>query len=529
MAWDYIIVGAGSAGCVLANRLSADPKCRVLLIEAGRRDNSIVIQMPAATYLAGIGNPKWDWCYRAEPDPTRGGRADLWPRGKALGGTSSINGMIYVRGQREDYDHWAALGNEGWDYAAVLPYFIRAEDNENGPSTHHGSGGPLAVSNVRVVHPLSRMFVESGLAAGLPANPDFNGATQEGIGLLQATQRNGRRCSSAAAYLRPVRRRPNLAIETEAHATRILCEGRRTTGVEYARGRERTRALASREVIVCAGAVNSPQLLMLSGIGPVDHLREHGIEVVLDLPGVGENLQDHPGLLPCYLVKGRTYNVERTLPRLLWHGLTWFLFGRGPGSTPDAHALAFVRSRAEGLASPDIQLHFTPAGYDLRENEVVLLDRPAVTAIVNVCRPAGRGRIRLKSSDPHASPSIEPRLLDNDTDVAALVAGSRLVRRIFATPPLDGAVVAEAVPGDRVQTDADWDGYVRSHTTAIYHAAGTCKMGSDAMAVVDDRLRVRGIEGLRIADASIMPTIVSGNTNAPCIMIGEKAADLVLS
>lgn len=505
MAWDYIIVGAGSAGCVLANRLSADPKCRVLLIEAGRRDNSIVIQMPAATYLAGIGNPKWDWCYESEPDPTRGGRADMWPRGKVLGGTSSINGMIYVRGQREDYDRWAALGNKGWDYATVLPYFIRAEDNENGPSEYHGGGGSLAVSNIREVHPLSRLFVEAGVAAGVPANPDFNGATQEGIGLLQATQRNGRRCSSAAAYLRPVRRRPNLTIKTEAHATRILCEAGRATGVEYARGRERSRAVADREVIVCAGAVNSPQLLMLSGIGPAAHLREHGIEVVLDLPGVGENLQEHPGVLPCYFVKGRTYNVERTLPRLAWHGLTWLLFGRGPGSTPDAHALAFIRTRPEALASPDIQLHFTPAGYDLRKDEVVLLDRPAVTAIVNVCRPAGRGRIRLKSADHLAPPSIEPRLLESDEDVSALVAGARLVRRIFATPPLDAAVIAEAVPGEAVQTDADWDAYVRSHATAIYHAAGTCKMGPDAMAVVDDRLRVSGNTTSPRATSSIPP------------------------
>jgi choline dehydrogenase len=248
----------------------------------------------------------------------------------------------------------------------------------------------------------------------------------------------------------------------------------------------------------------------------------------LDLPGVGENLQDHPGLLPCYLVKDRTYNLERTPPRLLWHGLTWLLFGRGPGSTPDAHALAFVRSRPEGLASPDIQLHFTPAGYDLRQDEVVLLDRPAVTAIVNVCRPASRGRIRLKSADHHAPPSIEPCLLTNEEDVAALVAGARLVRRIFATPPLEAAVVAEAAPGEAVESDADWDAYVRAQAVGIYHAAGTCKMGADTMAVVDDRLRLRGIDGLRIADASIMPTIVSGNTNAPCIMIGEKAADLVL-
>lgn len=528
MSWDFIIVGAGSAGCVLANRLSENPKHRVLVLEAGRRDDSIVIQMPAATYLAGIGNPKWDWCYKAEPDPTRGGRTEIWPRGKVLGGTSSLNGMLYVRGQREDYDHWAALGNKGWAYANVLPYFRRAEDNENGASEYHGSGGPLTVSNIRTAHPLSRLFVKAGIAAGLPANADINGARQEGIGILQATQRYGRRCSSARAYLRPASRRANLQIETQAHVTRILRDGHRATGVEYLCGGERRRADANREVIVSAGAVNSPQLLMLSGIGPASHLREHGVEVGLDLPGVGENLQEHPGLLPCYLVKGRTYNLERTLPRMAWHGLNWLLFGRGPGATPDAHALAFVRTRPDEMTTPDIQLHFTPAGYDLREDEVVLLDRPAVTAIVNVCRPTGRGRIRLRNADPLAAPSIEPRLLESDEDVEALAAGAKLVRRIFACPPLAAAVVAEATPGEQVRDHDDWRAYVRSHATAIYHPAGTCKMGHDAMAVVDDRLRVRGIAGLVVADASIMPTLVSGNTNAPCIMIGEKAADLVL-
>ena len=526
-SFNYIVVGAGSAGCILANRLSTDPRNRVLLLEAGRRDNSLVIQMPAAAYLAVITNPKWDWRYTTEPDPTRNNRVDIWPRGKVLGGTSSINGMLYVRGQREDYKHWALLGNESWDYSNVLSYFKRGEWNENGASEYHGGDGPLRVSNLRSVHPLSNEFLQAAVTAGLRHNTDFNGASQEGVGFLQSTQYRGRRYSSAKAYLRPARRRTNLNIVTKAHVTRLLFDGKRATGVEYLHAGKLHKVLADREIIVSAGAIGSPQILMLSGVGPADHLATVGIEVVHDLPGVGENLQEHVGLCHTYYVDQTTYNTEVSLAKIFIHGLNWLLFGRGPGSTPDAHVLAFIRTRPE-LASPDVQFHFTPAGYDLTVNGPILLARPAVTAITNICRPEARGVIRLKNADPFSQPAIHPNLLGSHEDLETLIAGAKVCKRIFETEPMASHVLEEFKPGPSVRTDADWQAYARENAVGIYHPAGTCKMGNDTMAVVDDRLKVRGIEGLRVADASIMPVIVSGNLNAPCMMIGEKASDLIL-
>ena len=527
MAWDYIIVGAGSAGCVLANRLSADPAAKVLLIEAGGSDSSPILKAPAATELWGIGNPRFDWRFLTEPDPSRNGRVDLWPRGKVLGGSSSINGMVYLRGQRDDFDHWAQLGNRGWSFDDVLPYFRKSECNARGESAYHRGDGPMSVSDVRTPHRLTRLFVESAVAAGMPFNPDLNGASQEGVGYFQVTQKRGRRESTATAFLHPVRRRANLKVATRAQVARVLFEGRRAAAVEMRhRGRQRVER-AAREIVLSAGSLGSPPLLMHSGVGPAGHLSEHGINIVADSPGVGENLQNHVAVYVTFEVDLPTLNNERGPLKMLRHGLDWLLFGNGPVTTPGGQATAFVRTR-EGLAVPDAQVQFTPVGYRPTLEKFILFDESVVTAVAYVNRPHSRGRLRLKSRDPLAPPAIHPNLLGDRADVEALAAAARTARRIFQTEPLARHVVRELAPGADTLDNDQWEAFLRREAAACFHPVGTCRMGRDDRAVVDDRLRVRGVEGLRVADASIMPTLVSGNTNAASIMIGEKAADLIL-
>ncbi|HVY99730.1 MAG TPA: GMC family oxidoreductase N-terminal domain-containing protein [Dongiaceae bacterium] len=526
ITYDYIVIGAGSAGSAVAARLSENPSTRVLLLEAGGSDRSINIQMPAASYLKAIANPRFDWRFKAEADPTRFGRRDYMPRGKVLGGSSSINGMIYLRGQPEDFDDWAALGNTDWSFQKVLPYFKRGEDNENGADEYHGTGGPLAVSNLRLSHPISDAFLDAAVATGLPRKKDLNRPPQIGIGFLQATQRNGRRCSAARAYLWPAQGRKNLETSTESVVSRVLFDGQRASGVEFERGGRMHTARAGRGIVLSAGALMSPQILLLSGVGPAEHLRSMGVPVVHDLPGVGANFQDHPGTNHTAWVNRPTYNVQTGPFHVLLFGARWLFTGTGPGSTPDTHIVGFTKSRP-GLDRCDIQYHFTPVGYDLAEEGPVLFDKPAATGLTNVHRPHSRGWIKLKSPDFREQPAIQPNLFGDERDVEALVSGAKLLRKIFATEPMSRFVIGEFKPGKEVQSDDEWRAYVRESAIGIYHPAGTCKMGSDALAVVDQKLKVRGLEGLYVADASVMPIIVSANLNANCIMIGERCADFL--
>jgi len=517
MEFDYIIVGAGSAGCVLANRLTENPANRVLLLEAGGRDWHPFIHMPAGLAKL-IDLERINWAYTTEPQAHLDGRRLYWPRGKVLGGSSSINAMCYCRGHRRDYDSWAESGAPGWGFEDVLPYFRKSEDQELGPSEYHGAGGPLSVQNLRHTNPLSEVFIKAAAEAGHEQTDDFNGPRQRGFGYYQVTQRNGRRWSTAAAYLRPARGRPNLTVSTHSHATRVLLQGGRATAVEYRRRGRMLTAQAGR-IILSAGAINSPQLLMLSGIGPAGVLRAAGIDPEHELPGVGQNLQDHLDI--CTLVHCHQKITYDQLSDVLV-GLRYLLGRKGPGSSNIAEAGGFAVSRHAPDDRPDIQMHFVPAFLDDHGRNIL----PGHGMTIHACalRPESRGELTLQPGNPGAPPLLQPNYLDHEYDRRMMLECVRLSREIFAQRSFEPYAGAEVYPGDGVETDEAVLDFIRRKAETIYHPIGTCKMGMDDMAVVDPELQVRGLEGLFVVDASIMPTLVSGNTNAPTIMIAEKFA-----
>jgi len=524
--FDYIIVGAGSAGCVLANRLTASGRYRVLLLEAGGPDRNIWIHIPLG-YGKLFSNAKVNWLYTTEPEPELNNRRVIQPRGKVLGGSSSINGLLYVRGQHEDYDHWRQLGNAGWSFKDVLPYFRRAEDQERGADDLHGVGGHLKVSDVCEPHPLCEAFIEAAKECGFPRNDDFNGPTQEGAGYFQLTTRNGRRWSTAVGYLKEARRRSNLAVEPNALATRILFDGRRAVGVEHRQGDAIRTAYADAEVIVSGGAFNSPQLLQLSGLGPAKILRDLGIDLVADMPGVGADLQDHLQIRMLYRCTAPiTANEVINNWRYRYAaGLRYLLTRKGLLTIGAGYAGAFLRTRPE-LATPDVQFHFLIFSADAAG--AALHPFPGFMASVCQLRPDSRGFVRIKSADPRMPPAIQPRYLSARTDCDCVVDGMKLLRRVMNQPVMREHIAEERAPGEACTTDADLLAYARETGTTVYHPTSTCRMGADPNAVVDERLRVRGFDRLRVIDASIMPTVVSGNTNAAAVMIGEKGADMVL-
>ncbi|MHB8912008.1 MAG: GMC family oxidoreductase [Lysobacter sp.] len=527
--FDYIIIGAGSAGCVLANRLSEDPTVQVLLLEAGPRDWHPYIHMPAGLAKL-VGQKGVNWDYATVPEPQLNHRALWWPRGKVLGGSSSINAMCYTRGVPGDYDDWAAQGADGWDWDTVLPYFKRGEHNERGIDALHGHDGPLYVSDLRHSNPLSHAFIAAGQQAGYPANTDFNGPQQQGFGLYQVTQKDGARCSSAVAYLNPARERPNLTVTTGAQVSRITFDahaggGRRASGVVYtARGKAYHQA-AAREVLLSGGAVNSPQLLMLSGIGPARQLRNHGIDVVADAPQVGENLQDH---LDVCTLRHSTQPITYDRVSDLKIAFDYYLRGhRGAGSSNIAEAGAFVRSRHAVDERADIQMHFVPAMLD--DHGRHRLKGDGYTLHACFLRPRSRGRVGLVSANATDKARIEASYLSDAEgfDLKMMVECARLSRELFAQPAFDAFRGAPIFPARDDLSDAELVEFVRAKAETIYHPVGTCRMGSDGQSVVDPQLRVRGVEGLRVIDASVMPTLIGGNTNAPTIMIAERAADLI--
>lgn len=527
--FDYIVTGAGSAGCAVAARLSESGRYRVLLLEAGGRDTNPWIHIPMGFYKL-FADPLVNWMYESEPEENLDGRALYQPRGKVLGGTSSINGMVYMRGNAADYDEWRQRGCAGWDYDSVLPYFKKAEHQERGPNEFHGVGGPLHVSDQRLRYELADRLVEAAIQTGLPANDDFNGAQQEGAGYFQSTTGLSRRWSTATAYLRPARGRPNLVVQPNAHATRIVIEGGNATGVTYVSNGTQQTARARGEIIVCGGVFNSPQLLQLSGIGPGELLQEIGIPVVRALPAVGRHLQDHFFVRLAYrCTRPLTLNeLANSLPRRAIAMAQYVLFRSGPLAANGVTAGAFARSDNR-LERPDLQFNFSPFSYASRDRTGAIPHPfPGFSLSAVHLRPDARGTVLIKSSDPLAPPAIKFNFLQTPYDLQALMAGMRLARKFTQQPALAPYVAEELLPGPAVNSDAEFEANIRQTASSNLHPVGTCRMGPEGDTVVDARLRVHGVGRLRVADASIMPTVPAGNTNAPSIMIGEKAADMIL-
>ena len=520
MSYDYIIVGAGSAGCVLANRLSGDGQHSVLILEAGGPDKRMEVHMPAG--FPKLFKSAVDWNYTTEPQKHVNGRKLYWPRGKMLGGSSSINAMIVQRGSRADYDQWAEMGNEEWGYEDVLPYFKKMENNEDGANRYHGVGGPYNVADLRDPNPLSQAFVEAAVQIGLPRNTDFNGETQEGVGLYKVNQKGGKRNSTAVGYLKPALKRPNLTAKTEALATKLLVDGKRCTGVRYEKDGQTHEVKVNKEVILSGGAINSPQLLLLSGIGNGDELQEMGIEVVMDLPGVGQNLQDHLALLMNYQC---SQPVSLASAESIGNLFKYFVQRKGMLTSNIGEAGGFVTLDPES-PMPELQYHFSPTyyvnhGFDNPQGHGFAIGPTLV-------RPKSVGHLKLRSADPRTYPILEPNYLSDEYDMDILLQGVRMGRKIANAPALQPYNAAEFMPGEQVQSDDEVRDWIRETVVTLYHPVGTCKMGGDLMAVVNSKLQVHGVAGLRVVDASIMPQIVNANTNAPTIMIGEKAADMIL-
>ena len=525
--FDFIIVGGGTAACVLANRLTEDPRVRVLMLEAGPEPTNMWIKMPLAMGKLFI-HPTLNWGFYTEPEAKLNNRPIFWPRGKVLGGSSSINGSAYVRGQAEDYDGWKRLGNVGWGWSDVLPYFTKMERREYLSDTSRGGTGMLAVNYPTYVHSITRAFIESGVRAGLPASEDLNGAVPEGISLMPNSVRKGVRQSSAEAFLRPARKRSNLVVETSALARRVVMQGQKAIGVEYEKEATIHTVLATREVVLAAGAIGSPQILMLSGIGPGRHLQEHGIAVIADLPGVGENLHDHPYTTCTYrTAPGNSLNRQLRGLRVLRHAITYYLTKRGPLTNGASQATALARGLPD-TPCPDLQIVFRPMSHVYDRSAKISPDPiPRVTGGVAYVRPKSRGRLLLKSSDPHQTPALYPNYLAEASDEEGLLAGVKWVRRIFQTEPIKSLVLGEDSPGEDCQTDHDIRDFLHKTASTFCHPSGTCKMGQDSKSVVDERLRVRGIESLRVVDASIMPALPSSGPAPAVFMIAEKAADLI--